>query len=221
MTEKNKRDYLEFLKGLLKDQDYVELAYMTGVLLISKYSSGSELNMFKEYNFMNDKKFSDFFGYSEDEVKVLCQRFNNPTYEDLQYWYNGYYKYDGTRLFNPCSVNYAFIDEECGNYWTETGPMNEIAYYIEHNVGAVREDIVNLVAGNPVNIKLKGYSAINYELNTRDEILSAMVVFGFLSYHKGKLTIPNHELMEKFNQVLSRKSMSKVKKIVDRSREMF
>ena len=50
-----KKAYLEFLKGLLKDQPYVELAYMTGVLPIAKYSGGSELNMFKEYNFMNDR----------------------------------------------------------------------------------------------------------------------------------------------------------------------
>ena len=55
MQEKDKKAYLEFLKGLLKDQPYVELAYMTGVLPIAKYSGGSELNMFKEYNFMNDR----------------------------------------------------------------------------------------------------------------------------------------------------------------------
>ena len=40
-------------------------------------------------------------------------------------------------------------------YWTETGPMNEIAEYIEHNVGAVREDIVKMVAGIPIRVKLK------------------------------------------------------------------
>lgn len=221
MSEENKKDYLKFLKGFLKDQDYVDLAYMTGVLPIAKYSSGSELNMFKECNFMNDKHFDDFFGYSEDEVKALCQRFRKPTYEELQYWYNGYYRSDGKKLFNPRSVNYALLDEDCGNYWTETGPMNEIASYIEHNVDAVREDIVNMVAGNSVSIKLKGYSAMSLQLNTRDEILSAMVVFGFLSYHKGQLSIPNHELMEKFNDVLSRDSMGEVKKIVDQSKEML
>ena len=46
MTEKNREDYLLFLKLLLKGQSYVELAYMTGVLPIAKYSDGSELNMF-------------------------------------------------------------------------------------------------------------------------------------------------------------------------------
>lgn len=221
MSEENKIDYLKFLKGLLKDQDYVELTYMTGVLPIAKYSSGSEINMFKEYSFINDNQFDDFFGYSEDEVQELCQKYSEPTYHDLQYWYNGYYKSDGKRLFNPRSVNFAFLDKRCSNYWTETGPMNEISSYIEHNAGAVRNDIVNMVAGNPIRIKLNGYSATDLELKTRDEVLSAMVIFGFLSYHRGYLTIPNYELMEKFNHVLSRECMGAVKKIVDQSREML
>lgn len=48
MGKEDKVRYLKFLKGLLKDQPYVELAYMTGVLPIVKYCSGSELNMFAE-----------------------------------------------------------------------------------------------------------------------------------------------------------------------------
>ena len=54
------------------------------------------------------------------------------------------------------SVSFALRDGVCKNYWTETGPMNEIAEYIEHNVGAVREDIVKMVAGIPIRVKLKG-----------------------------------------------------------------
>ncbi|WP_049945611.1 AAA family ATPase [Candidatus Stoquefichus massiliensis] len=221
MSEKDKIDYLQFLKGLLKDQPYVDLVYMTGVLPIAKYSSGSELNMFREYSFMNDPIYDKYFGFSEDEVKELCQKHKKHTYEELQYWYNGYYLSNGDRLFNPQSVNNALSDGVCCNYWTETGQMNEIADCIEHNVDEVREDIVNLVAGNPVRIELNGYSVTDLKLDTRDEILSAMVVFGFLSYHDGYLTIPNYELMQKFNHVLSRKSMKGVKEIVDQSQKML
>ena len=56
------------VKMHLKDQPYVDLAYMTGVLPIAKYSSGSELNMFDEYNFMNDSRYDIYFGFSEEEV---------------------------------------------------------------------------------------------------------------------------------------------------------
>jgi hypothetical protein len=108
----------------------------------------------------------------------------------------------------------------CLNYWTETGPMNEIADCIENNIGEVREDIVKLVAGIPVEINLKGYSAIEQQLDTRDEILSAMVVYGFLSYHDGYLRIPNYELMEKFQDVLSRDSFGEVKQVVKQSKSI-
>ena len=221
MQEKDKKAYLEFLKGLLKDQPYVELAYMTGVLPIAKYSGGSELNMFKEYNFMNDRTYEDYFGFNEEEIIELTKKYTKPSFETLRKWYDGYYKSDGSSLFNPRSVSSALIDGICLNYWTETRPMNEIAEYIEHNVDAVREDIVKMVAGIPIEVELEGYGAEQLRLDSRDEILSAMGVFGFLSYHDGFLRIPNHELMEKFQTVLKRSSMGGVADIVNNSKNVL
>lgn len=220
MSEKDKVAFLKFLKSILKDQTYIELVYMTGVLPIAKYSSGSELNVFDEFNFMNDNVFDAFFGFSEEEVKELCEHHHGVDYKDLKYWYDGYHLSNGKSLFNPRSVVKALTRKCCLNYWTETGPMNEIANCIEHNVDAVREDIVKLVSGIPIQVKLMGYSAADLELNTRDEILSAMVVYGFLSYYDSYLSIPNHELMEKFELVLSRESMKEVRDIVDQSKEI-
>ena len=221
MQEKDKKAYLEFLKGLLKDQPYVELAYMTGVLPIAKYSGGSELNMFKEYNFMNDRNYEDYFGFDEEEIIELTKKYTKPSFETLKKWYDGYYKSNGSSLFNPRSVSSALTDGICLNYWTETGPMDEIAEYIEHNVDAVREEIVKMVAGIPVEVELEGYAASQLQLDSRDEILSAMVVFGFLSYHDGFLRIPNYELMEKFQRVLNRKSMGGIADIVNNSKNVL
>ena len=221
MQEKDKKAFLEFLKGLFKTQPYVELAYMTGVLPIAKYSTGSELNMFNELNFMNDDEYDLYFGFHEDEVKELCNQMNSVGYNELKYWYDGYYTSDGKSLFNPRSVSLALQKGKCKNYWTETGPKDEIAEYIEHNVDEVREDIVKMVAGIPVEVELEGYAASQLQLNSRDEILSAMVVFGFLSYHDGFLRIPNHELMEKFQRVLKRKSMGGVADIVNNSKNVL
>lgn len=221
VTGEDRIHFLKFLKSMLKDKPYVDLAYMTGVLPIAKYSSGSELNMFWEYNFMNDRTFEEQFGLTEDEVKGLCEKYDSVSYEELKWWYDGYLTGDGRHLFNPRSVNRALVDGRCRNYWTETGPMNEVADCIEHNVDEVREDIVKMVSGVLVEADLSGYSAVEQELRTRDEILSAMVVYGFLLYHDGHLRIPNHELMEKYQSVLSRDSFGEVKQIVDSSREML
>lgn len=220
-TDRDKSNFLKFLKGLLKDRAYVELAYMTGILPIAKYSSGSELNMFDEYDFMNDNTFDAYFGFNEEEVRALCRENKTVPYEEMKEWYDGYYTSQGKSLFNPRSVSKALTRGVCLNYWTETGPMHEIADCIEHNVDEVREDIVKLVSGILVEAELSGYSAAEQQLETRDEILSAMVVYGFLSYYDGFLKIPNHELMEKYQKVLARNSMGEVKKIVDSSRMML
>lgn len=221
MGQKEKIHYLKFLKGLLKDQSYVDLAYMTGVLPIAKYSSGSELNMFEEYSFIDDNVYDRYFGFTGDEVKALCQKTQSVSYEELADWYDGYRTSNGESLFNPRSVINALARGVCLNYWTETGPMNEVASCIEHNANEVREDVVQMVAGNPVRIRLEGYSASQEQMTTRNEILSAMAVYGFLSYHEGELRIPNRELMEKYEKVLTRASMGEVNAIVEQSKEIL
>lgn len=221
MSQRDKERFLGFLKGLLKDKPYVELAYMTGVLPIVKYSSGFELNMFREYNFMNDHTYEEYFGLTGEEVRALCEANHRVSYEELKWWYDGYYMSNGQSLFNPRSVCCALTEGCCRNYWTETGPMNEIADCIEHNIDEVRKDIVQMVSGIPVEAQLSGYSAAQQQLDNRDEILSAMVVYGFLSYYNDFLRIPNHELMEKYQQVLSRDSMGGIKQIADASKQML
>ena len=83
-------DFLEFLRNLLKDQPYVSLAYMTGVLPIKKYSTGSALNMFKEYTMLKDSFFGEFFGFTESEVESLCERQSALIMDEISDWYNGY-----------------------------------------------------------------------------------------------------------------------------------
>lgn len=73
ITSEDKIHFMKFLKALLKDKPYVDLAYMTGVLPIAKYSSGSELNVFWEYNFMNDRTFEEQFGLT-GIVRIIGQR---------------------------------------------------------------------------------------------------------------------------------------------------
>ena len=62
VSQEDKDAFTKFLSTLLKDQPYVEMAYMTGILPISKYSSGSELNMFFEFSMVTMEKYSEYFG---------------------------------------------------------------------------------------------------------------------------------------------------------------
>ena len=220
-SEDDRKSFLKFLEDLLKDKPYVELAYMTGVLPVAKYFSGSTANMFDEYTFLNDSNYDEYFGFTSQEVENLCKRQKRVSMSELKEWYNGYRTLGGHEIYNPRSVIYALKRGFCQSYWTNTGPMDEISYYIENNVEEVRNDIVQMVSGIPVNICLDGYSAEKINLNTRNEILSAMTVYGFLSYHDEILNIPNKELLKKFDYSLKNHQMGAISEIVLKSNQML
>ena len=210
--DKDKIAFLRFLRGLLKGKAYVSLAYMTGILPIAKYSSGSELNMFTEFTMAKSPAFSDYFGFTEHEVDDLYQRYltltPNPLIEreGLKTWYNGYCTASGERVYNPRSVVQALRFNHLESYWTSSGPFDEIFYYIEKNVADVRDDLAYMVAGEAVPAKIQEYAATSMNLQTKDEIFSAMVVYGFLSYEDGRVSIPNKELMDKFADMLQKEN---------------
>lgn len=228
ITEDDKKSYLEFLRDLLKGQGYVKLAYMTGVLPIAKYSSGSEINMFKEYDMATKEKFSGYFGFSDPEVDQLYAIYQKTTRnakvtrDDLAGWYDGYHTAAGDRLYNPRSVICALTDDQISSYWTSSGPYDEIFYYVRNNIKAVRDDLALMVSGERIDVKLQGYAATSAELNTKDQIYSAMVVYGLLTYENGKVFIPNRELMEQFSEMLlSKDSLGYVHDLAKESEKML
>lgn len=85
------------------------------------------------------------------------------------------------------------MSNELANYWTSAGPYDEIYYYIENNIAAVRDDLAVMVSGASVPAKVLEYAATTMKLQTKNEIFSAMVVYGFLSYENGKVSIPNKD----------------------------
>ena len=70
----------------------------------------------------------------------------------------------------------------------------------------MRDDLAHMMSGTAVPAKIREYAATSQSLQTREEIFSAMVVYGFLSYNKGKVSIPNKELMDKFADMLQKES---------------
>ena len=228
----DKEKYVAFLSNLLKDRPYVVLSYMTGILPIAKYSSGSELNMFAEFTMVNSPMFGEYFGFTDDEVDDLYRRYivecdrqhkeKNVTRKGLRDWYNGYYTKSGERVYNPRSVVFALQFNNLANYWTSSGPYDEIYYYIRNNISDVRDDLALMISGESVTAKIQEYAATSMNLSTRDEIYSAMVVYGFLSYLNGKVCIPNRELMEKFDELLVKnESLGYVYRLAKESEKML
>ena len=222
LFEENQNDFLEFLRNLLKDQPYVALCYMTGVLPIKKYSSGSALNMFDEYTFLKDRKFGEYFGFVEEEVIELCNRNGKMNFKDLESWYNGYFTATGIRVYNPRSVVKALQNNYCESYWTNTGAMDEVSEYLKYNILEIRDEVIEMVAGEEIDVIIKEeFRAGQGTPKTKKEIYSAMIVLGFLSYYDGYLKIPNKELMLEFEKALEDESFGYVSKIIENSKSML
>lgn len=228
VTESDKRAYLLFLKLLLKDRIYAELVYMTGVLPIAKYSDGSELNMFLEYNMVTARRFSGYFGFSNSEVDTLYdiyqQTTENPgiSRDDLRMWYDGYYTADGKRMYNPCSIICALSDNQPRNYWTSSGTYDSIFSYIKDNVADIQDDLAMMFANEAVPADIHEYAASAMMLETKDEIYSAMVVYGLLTYKDGFVSIPNRELMDSFASMMKReKSLGYIYNLANISKKML
>lgn len=228
ITEDNRKEYLQFLKLLLKSKSYVELAYITGILPIAKYSSGSELNMFQEYDMATKIRYSEYFGFLDSEIDMLYERYTkntvNPriTRQELKEWYDGYHTASGERLYNPRSIVCALSDGQLASYWTSSGPYDEIFYYIRNDLEHIRDDLALMVCGESVDARIGEFAAFSMDLKTKNQIYSAMVVYGLLTYDDGRVLIPNRELMLKYDELLQTEdSLGYVYRLAARSEQML
>ncbi len=176
------------------------------------------------------ERYGTYFGFLEAEVDSLFhiyrQTAKNPriTREELKRWYDGYQTASGERLYNPRSVVCALTDNQLRNYWTSSGPYDEIFYYIKNNIEDIREELVLMVSGERVKSAVQEYAATATELASRSQIYSAMVVYGLLAYdaETGEVMIPNKELMDRFNELLlSKDSLGYVYKLAKESERML
>ena len=228
ITQKDRENYLLFLKLLLKGQSYVELAYMTGVLPIAKYSDGSELNMFLEYNMATRIRFSEYFGFSDEEVDMIYKRYLKNTKkpqisrENLREWYDGYHTAAGERLYNPRSVVCALTDNQLSNYWVSSGRYDSIFTYLQYNVDQIQNDLTLMFAGEKIPSGIQEYAPTAQELKTKEEIYSAMVVYGLLTYENGRVFIPNKELMGSYAAMMKKeKSLGYIYRLANLSEQML
>ncbi len=207
------KKYLDFIRNLLKDQTYVALAYMTGILPIKKYGSHSALNMFDEYSMLSSKSVERFTGFTAQEVKALCQQYDID-YEDMKSWYDGY-NLNGTELYCPRSVIMAVTERDFSNYWTQTETYEALAKYITMNFDGLHETIEKLLAGQEQPVDTRTFSNDMVTFANKDDILTLLIHLGYLGYRSDKKTayIPNKEIYDEF--VTSMKAKGLWKETID------
>ena len=125
---------LHTMSTALKDNTTLRFAVITGCLKIAKESIFTGTNNFVPDN-ITDSRFNEYFGFTDSEVDQLYEKYTRNTREihisreDLKEWYDGYTTKSGERMYNPRSVVLALTNNNIGNYWTSSGPYDEIFYY--------------------------------------------------------------------------------------------
>ena len=193
------KKYLDFLRAWLKDKDYVALAYMTGILPIKKYGSHSALNMFTEYSMTNPREMAEYFGFTEVEVKKLCERFHR-NFEETRAWYDGYelVTVDGEEkicysMYSPKSVVDVMLSGVFDNYWNQTETYEALKSYIKLNFDGLKDAIIRMLAGERVQVNIGTFSNDMTSFQGKDDVLTLLIHLGYLSYHwpDKTVTIPN------------------------------
>lgn len=192
------KTYLDFIRNLLKDQTYVALAYMTGILPIKKYGTHSALNMFDEYSMLESEPLQNYTGFTGEEVKSLCEAYC-VDYESMKAWYDGY-ELNGTELYCPRSVLAAIEKKSFSNYWTQTETYEALAKYIAMNFDGLHETIEKLLAGQEQPVDTRTFSNDMVTFANKDDILTLLIHLGYLGYRSGKKTayIPNKEINDEY-----------------------
>lgn len=190
--------YLEFLRGLLKDQSYVALAYLTGILPIKKYGKHSALNMFTEISMTDASPIPEFTGFTDEEVCDLCERYQ-VSYEMMRSWYDGY-RVNGVSIYNPKSAVEAITRKNVGNYWTSTETYEALKVYICMDFDGLKEKVTRMIAGESVVINPTKFQNDMTTFSNADDVLTLLVHLGYLSFDHdtSAVHIPNSEVQQEF-----------------------
>ena len=124
--EENKRE--RWKKAVLPERDTKMGFYLNSRAPYVLYEVETKSRYFIDKTLMLEK----IFGFIEEEVDGLYEKYLADTVnpkigrDDLKVWYDGYYTKSGERIYNPRSVVLALSNNNLGNYWTNSGPYDEI-----------------------------------------------------------------------------------------------
>lgn len=201
-TEVQKR-FLDFLRDLLKDQIYVDLAYMTGILPIKKYGTHSALNMFEEYSMTDSGQLAEFFGFTEIEVEDLCKK-HHMDFQEMKRWYDGYLFENDLHIYNPKSVVDALHRKKFGNYWTGTETYEALKVYIDMNFDGLKNAVIIMLDNGRCKINPRIFQNDMTTFKSKSDVLTLLVHLGYLAYdaEKKEVFIPNQEITDEFENAI-------------------
>lgn len=216
--------YLQFLHSLFKSEEskgFLALAYITGILPIKKIKDESALNNFEEYTMIKSKPITEYYGFTEDEVRGLCKEYGMD-FESTKAWYNGYL-IDGKHMYNPNSVSMAMRRQEFDSYWRNTSSFASINTFITMNYAGLKDDIITMLSGGKVMVDTESFQNDLSEIYSKDDALTALIHLGYLAYDEDLLSayIPNFEVAKAFQTALKTGSWIEISKSISKCDELL
>ena len=220
------REMLDMMRGImqvLKDNDYLKFAVITGCLRISKESIFTGTNNFR-VNTIASSRFNEYFGFTENEVRKLLKDAGTLNqYSDIKEWYDGY-NFGGIDIYCPWDV-VSYVDDFLGGeknlpkcYWMNTSGNEVIRTFIDRYAEEIQEDFEELLAGKFIRMPIK--EDLTYDLlhSSKDNFWSILYLTGYITGEKSSslelgemlLRIPNKEIKEIFNDTISQWFKEKV-----------
>ena len=187
------------LRDLLKDKAYVHLAYMTGILPIKKYGTHSALNMFDEFSMIDPGPLASYVGFTEEEVKMLCQQYDMDMVE-IKNWYDGYSFQNADSIYSPRSVINCMRLGKIANYWNQTETFEALQMYLDLNFDGLKDDVLSMIAGERIPVNIGSFTNDMTTFRTEDDVLTLLIHLGYLAYDERYQTvrIPNSEIRAEY-----------------------
>lgn len=202
-NESTKERWVKFLRLLFKNASFttraVACAYMTGILPIKKYGTQSALSDFREYTMLDADAYAPFVGFTESEVRMLCER-HKMDFAHMRRWYDGYDLPGVGPVYAPNSVMESCRRHRFGSYWSQTESYTSLARYIQMDFDGLQTTVANLIAGERVPVNVLRFQNDMSEVESADDALTLLAHLGYLAFDEESqtVTIPNEEVRLEF-----------------------
>lgn len=193
-------DVIAFMRNLLsgcfKDNKSLAFGFLTGILRVAKESIFSGVNNLT-INSVLDNKYSEYFGFTANEVKEMAAYYSAPDkFDEVCEWYDGY-RFGKTDIFNPWSViNYFSNDCEPRAFWLSTGSNDIIGEIIKEADNEIYERLSSLVNGGSFTTYIDTSVIYPQIKNNPSSIYSFLLMAGYLKVVKSSVSISGDFMCE-------------------------
>ena len=201
--------FKSFYGSVLKDNEYLEMSIITGILRVAKENIFSGLNNLEVHTIL-DSEFTEYFGIMEDEVEEALKDFSlEYELEDVQKWYNGYL-FGDTKVYNPWSIINFLKRGKLKAYWVNTSGNGLIKLYLQKLKDEIFDDFSKLLEEKSIVKRINDNMTFqNLEENFSKNIWNLFFHSGYLTLTKEydmmkksvSIKIPNREILEMFSEM--------------------